>query len=111
MMVALTAISSYVLPSIYEPCAFLRLMFILLGGSFGLLGMAVGTIFVLVNITSISNFGVPFLSTISPFSLRASLRDVIYRASWKKQQEHPTKIQDLDGVHIAGRDGGRNRNE
>ena len=50
------------------------------------------------------------LSTISPFSLRASLRDVIYRASWKKQQEHPTKIQDLDGVHIAGK-GRRSRNK
>lgn len=111
MMVALTAISSYVLPSIYEPCAFLRLMFILLGGGFGLLGMAVGTIFVLVNITSLNSFGVPFLSTISPFSLRAAMRDVIYRASWKKQQKQPTKIQDLDGVHIAGQDNGEDINE
>lgn len=111
MMVALTAISSYVLPTIYEPCAFLRLMFILLGGFFGLLGIAIGTIFVLVNITSLNSFGVPFLTTISPFSLRASLRDVVYRASWKKLQEKPTKIQDLDGVHIWEKNDGGDTDE
>ena len=100
MMVALTAISSYALPSVYEPCALLRLMFILLGGFFGLLGISIGTIFLLINVTSFSSFGVPFLSTVSPFSLRASLRDVVYRASWTKLQKGSSKIQDLEGVHI-----------
>ena len=100
MMVALTAISSYALPSVYEPCALLRLMFILLGGFFGLLGISIGTIFLLIHVTSFSSFGVPFLSTVSPFSLRASLRDVVYRASWTKLQKGSSKIQDLEGVHI-----------
>ena len=103
MMVALTAISSYVIPSLYEPCSFLRLLFIILGGFWGLFGIAVGTIFMLVNMTSLNGFGVPYLATISPFSLKA-MRDVIYRASWKKLQKHTAKIQNLDGVHIDERD-------
>ena len=103
MMVALTAISSYVIPSIYEACSFLRLLFILLGGFFGLLGIAVGSIFVLVNITSLNSFGVPYLATISPFSLKA-MRDVIYRASWTKLQKRAAKVQNLDGAHVIERD-------
>ncbi len=103
MMVALTAISSYVIPAIYEACSFMRLMFILLGGIFGLLGIAVGTIFVLVNITSLDTFGVPYLTTISPFSMK-SMRDVIYRASWKQLRKRTAKIQNLDGVHISGQE-------
>ncbi len=110
MMVALTAISSYVLPSIYEACSFLRLLFILAGGFFGLLGITVGAVFVLVNITSLDSFGAPYLTTISPFSLKA-MRDVVYRASWKKLQKRTAKIQNLDGVHITGQESGRDADE
>ena len=99
MVVALTAISSFVVPSIYEPVAILRFAFIILGGTTGLYGITLGLTLVLFNMTRLNNFGVPYTAPISPFSLRAQ-RDVFYRAGWKKLGKRSAKIQHLSGVDI-----------
>ena len=49
MVVALTAISSFVVPSLYEPMALLRFSFILIGGLTGMFGIAAGCAAILVN--------------------------------------------------------------
>ncbi len=82
IVVAITAISSFVVPKIYEPAAILRLIFIFAGGWFGIYGLTIGFVLVIVNISSINPYGIPFSAPLSPFSLK-SLRDVLVRASWK----------------------------
>ena len=100
MVVAITAISSFVVPSIYEPVAIMRFIFIILGGTMGLYGIALGLALVAINITVLNNFGVPYTAPISPFSIRA-MRDVFYRASWKTLEKRNAKIQNLNGVDIT----------
>ncbi len=82
MIVALTAISSYVIPSLYPPIAILRIVFIFVGGMFGIWGIVLLFCVVLVNMCAKRSFGVPFMSPIAPFSL-FGMRDVIVRAGWK----------------------------
>lgn len=98
MVVALTALSSYVVPNLYEPIAILRLIFILIGGTTGIWGIMLLLSAILINICSKSNFGVPFLSPISPFNF-FDMRDTLIRASWKVLAKKTNKIQDMPGAH------------
>ncbi|MEG2429676.1 MAG: spore germination protein, partial [Oscillospiraceae bacterium] len=99
LIVALTAIASFVVPSLYEPVAILRFAFIFAGGLFGLYGITLLGLVVLFNICSLASFGTPYMSPISPFSLSA-MRDTFIRVGFKKMQKTTAKIQDLNGVKI-----------
>ena len=89
IIVALTAISSYVMPTLYNSVAVLRLVFIVLGGILGLYGVILGLIVLAVNMTAINPYGVPYTSPFAPIVLPA-FRDMIYRQGWKKMSK---KIQ------------------
>lgn len=99
MIVAITAISSFVVPSLYESVVILRLGFIILGGTFGLFGIVLGILVVLNNMCTLSSYGVPYMTPVSPFSFK-SLGDIFTRISWKKLQNKKNVIQDLNGVNI-----------
>lgn len=99
IVVAVTAISSYVVYPLYEPVALLRFFFIVLGGTTGLYGIMIFTAILMVNMASISPYGVPYTSPISPFDGQ-SLEDTVWRAGWKRLFRHPFKIQNLRGADI-----------
>lgn len=101
MVVALTALSSYVVPNLYEPIAILRLVFILIGGTTGIWGIMLLLSAILINICSKSNFGIPFLSPISPFNF-FDMRDTLIRASWKILSKKTNRVQDMPGAHTRG---------
>lgn len=50
IIVALTAMSSFVLPSLYGAIAILRFVFIVLGGALGLYGVMLGAVLLLCSI-------------------------------------------------------------
>lgn len=99
MIVALTAISSFVVPSLYEPVAALRFIFILLGGTTGLYGMALFMAALLVNICRTNSLGVPYTSPVSPLTPSA-MRDVFIRAGWKQLGRRIMHIQDMHGSDL-----------
>ena len=99
MVVALTAISSFVVPSLYEPAALLRFFFIILGGLTGLYGLALAGAALLVNLCQINSLGVPYTAPVSPFTPGA-MRDALIRSSWKKLSGFSARIQDLTGSDL-----------
>ena len=94
MVVALTAISSYVIPNLYEPTAILRLIFILIGGILGIWGVMLFFSVLIVNICTKSNFGIPFTAPIAPFNFY-SLRDVVTRVGWRIMSRKSKNIQNM----------------
>lgn len=92
MVVATAAICSYVTSPLYPPIMTLRFSFVIIGGVFGLWGIVLGTCALLVNMCSKSTFGVPYMSSLAPFSLN-SMRDVFIRADWKRLSKHTIKVQ------------------
>ncbi len=86
IIVALTAISSFVMPQIYGPVAVLRLVFIVIGGTLGFYGIILGLIALVINMTSISPYGIPYTAPFSPITLKA-FRDFIWRQGWKKMSK------------------------
>ena len=94
MVVALTAISSYVIPNLYEPTAILRLLFIIVGGVLGIWGVMLFFSVLIVNICAKSSFGIPFVAPLAPLNLY-SLRDVVTRVGWKTLSRKNKNIQNM----------------
>lgn len=96
LVVALTAIGSFVVPSLYEPVTALRFAFILLGGILGVFGIFLGLCAVLVNLCALSPFGIPATAPVSPLSLYAQ-RDVVLRLGWRTLARQDLRVSRLRG--------------
>lgn len=103
MVVAIAAICSYVIPDLYPAVTVARLLLILSGGIFGIMGMVLLSCIYLTIMCSKTSFGVPYMSPISPFS-KKNMRDVFIRSDWKKLSRYTQKIQNLSGTKEAGND-------
>ncbi|MCQ4022521.1 MULTISPECIES: spore germination protein [unclassified Ruminococcus] len=96
MVVAITAISSYVIPDLYPAVAVLRISFIVAGGVAGLFGITLLFCAVLINMCAKKSFGVPYMSPLSPFSF-FGMRDTIIRAGWRVLAKRQSLIQNQKG--------------
>ncbi len=99
LIVALSAITSFVVPDLYESIAVMRFVYIIAGGMWGLYGITVVGILFLLKLCSLNAFGIPHTAPLSPFSFKA-MRDIFIRASWRILARRDVKIQDLKGVDI-----------
>lgn len=92
MVVATAAICSYVTSPLYPAITVLRFVFVIVGGTLGLWGIVLATCVVLINMCAKTSIGVPYMSSLAPFSLR-SMRDVFIRADWKTLSKRTIKVQ------------------
>lgn len=99
LIVALTAISSFVIPQLYEPIAILRIAFILIGGLGTMFAVIGGFCMLLSNLCAMCPYGVPYTAPVSPLRLRG-LRDVLIREGWKKLGEKKARIQNMPGSEV-----------
>lgn len=102
IIIAITAISSFVVPSLYEPVTLLRFGFILIGGLLGLFGVYLGFTLFVVNLCAVKTMGMPFTSPASPLD-RHSFRDIFIRSSWRKLQEDTLIVQNIPGSDRDGK--------
>ncbi|MBQ9531115.1 MAG: spore germination protein [Eubacterium sp.] len=102
VIVALTAIASYVVYPLYESVAVLRILFILLAGVSGMYGLIIGAGALGVNICALNNLGVPYSAPISPLT-PSSIGDTIFRQGWKKLSKRRVRIYDLEGSSVENR--------
>ena len=97
VVIAVTVITGYTIPKLYEPMAVLRLTFILVGGIWGVWGVLAGFTFLLFELCGKTSFSVPFLAPVAPFRLSA-MRDVLVRAGWKRLVRHNAFVQHMPGA-------------
>lgn len=108
IVVALTAISAFVVPSLYEPVTILRFAFIIVGGTLGLFGIMLGFAVVLLNLCAIKSGDVPVTAPLSPFSLYA-MRDVFVRMGWRSLGREELQVGELrGGENLPSKEGGAN---
>lgn len=96
MAVAVSVISSYVIPDLYPQITVLRLSFIVTGGILGVWGIVMLSCVVMIYMASKSTLGVVFISPITPFS-KLNMRDVFVRLGWKSLTRHNMNVQNLKG--------------
>lgn len=99
VVVAVTAIASYVVYPLYESVAVLRILFILIGGMTGMYGLMLGFGVLLLNICVLNPFGVPYSAPISPLT-RRSLGDTLFFKGWKRLFNHRVRVNDLEGASV-----------
>ncbi|MBP1155541.1 MULTISPECIES: spore germination protein [unclassified Paenibacillus] len=80
MVVSITAISNFVIPSFNMAISIRMLRFFLMGlaATFGLYGITIGLIVLVLHLCSLRSFGVPYMSPFAPFNA-AGQKDTIFR--------------------------------
>lgn len=108
IVVSITAIASFVSPT-YDMAMSVRILrfaFMGLAASFGLFGVTVGLIALVLHLCSLRSFGVPYMSPIAPFNLSDQKDTFIRLPIWKmfsrphlisqqniKRQQNPTSAK------------------
>lgn len=78
IVVAFTAIASFVVTAHSDSESIIRFLMTLLGSALGLLGITIGTIGVLIHLCALRSFGSPYLSPLAPISW-LDLKDTFLR--------------------------------
>ncbi len=97
VVVAITAIASYVVYPLYESVSVIRFAFILAGGIAGLYGMIILAGVMFINICALNPFGTPLSAPFSPYNKRSGV-DMLYRANWKILSKRRVRINELRGA-------------
>lgn len=97
IVIALTAISSFVSPTQVGVSALLRLGLTILAGALGLFGIMIGLLTVLVHLTTLRSFGAPYLAPVAP-QLLPDLKDVAVRVPLWAMFTRPRSISRQDPV-------------
>lgn len=86
IVVAITAISSFVIPtySMSIPLRMLRFVFMGLAAVLGVYGLTIGAILLTVHLSSLHSFGVPYLRPIAPFN-KEEQSDAVLRFPFHKK--------------------------
>lgn len=84
IVVSITAISSFISPAynMGMTIRMLRFVFMLLGASFGLFGVALGLLTMLLHLCSLRSFGVPYMSPMAPFNAQGQKDSLIRLPLW-----------------------------
>ncbi|WP_235822863.1 spore germination protein [Cytobacillus massiliigabonensis] len=90
IVVAITGIASFMIPRYAMGIGFriLRFPIIFLAGALGLLGVMMGIIAIVVHLSTIRSFGVPYLSPLAPLK-KNELQDSLIRSPWWKLNTRP----------------------
>ncbi|MGM0876086.1 MAG: spore germination protein [Bacillota bacterium] len=84
IVVSLTAICSFVFPSFNMAIAIriLRFLFMILAATFGLFGIILGLIVMVLHLNSLRSFGIPYLAPNAPFILQDQKDNIIRLPHW-----------------------------
>ncbi|MCZ8511545.1 spore germination protein [Paenibacillus filicis] len=88
IIVSITGIAAFTIPrySFANGIRLLRFPMLLLSGTLGLYGIVLGFIGIVLHVTSLRSFGVPYFTPVAPLKIK-DLKDVLIRAPlWNKTQ-------------------------
>lgn len=93
IVVALTGIASFTIPqyNIALTIRVLRFPLMLLAAFLGVFGVMTGLLVIVMHMSSLRSFGVPYLAPVSPFNV-GDLKDVAVRAPWWTLTGRPSQI-------------------
>lgn len=97
IVVSITALASFSLPAFNMAITLrmLRFPIILLAGTLGFYGIMLALIAILIHLTGLRSFGVPYLAPVAPFRFN-EWRDLLVRAPWWALDRRPQSIQPRD---------------
>ncbi len=91
IVIALTGISSFVIPQFLGVVILIRLAFVLFASVLGLYGFVFAVIGLFIHLMSIRSFGIPYMTELSSYKLE-DVKDTVIRAPWWWMQRRPKLI-------------------
>ena len=88
IVVALSKIAVYTLPEQAPQISVLQLLFLILGGSLGLLGIIGGLVYIVNYLNSIDSYGAPYLAPYSP-RVTSDLKDAMIKQTILSMDKRP----------------------
>lgn len=104
IVVALTAVASFAIPN-YDFAAaarIMRLIFILGASIFGLYGIMLAYIGIMIHMVNLKSFGVPYLAPFAPFEKEDMKDSLFYRGPWKHMIKRPIQLNPNDLIRQGG---------
>jgi spore germination protein KA len=95
IVIALTAITSFVIPFQLEPVTLIRLGLTAFAATFGLFGILNGMLLILIHLAALRSFGIPYLSPLAPW-VTADLKDTVFRAPVWNLLKRPRSLEPMD---------------
>lgn len=97
IVVAFTAIASFLVPTLADVAAILRVILTILAGILGAFGLNGGLIVIYVHLATLRSFGVPYLSPLAPL-MPDDLKDVAVRAPLWAMFTRPKALDSEDAI-------------
>lgn len=93
IVVAVTAIASFAIPAfnVAITIRLLRFPMMALAAVLGFYGIMLGLLVILIHLSSLRSFGVPYFAPVAPFQ-RNGMKDMIFRAPWWKMKKRPEML-------------------
>lgn len=91
IIIAFTAVASFVSPLLYDSTSLLRWFFLILGATTGGLGIVLGLIALSIHLASLKSFNTPYLYPFAP-AYTPDLKDTVYRAPLWNMRTRPSGI-------------------
>lgn len=91
IVVALTAVASFVVPAQTDSGGIMRIIFVILAGFMGIYGIVIGLLGLFIHLASLRSFGTPYLSPIAPLSI-SDLKDSVIRVPLWSMLTRPRTI-------------------
>lgn len=93
IVIALTGIATFCIPqyNLALPIRIIRFLFMIVASLFGLFGLMIGTLYVLLHLSSLRSFGIAYLSPLSPLDIDSS-KDAVIRSPWWALVKRPSYI-------------------
>lgn len=95
IVVATTAITSFLVVPLADLGALLRFIITIIAGFLGLFGIVIISLEILVHIASLRSLGAPYLSPLAPLNIR-DLKDVFFRAPLWAMDSRPAFLDPVD---------------
>jgi spore germination protein KA len=100
--VSITAIASFVTPSYNMAISarLLRFFVLALSATMGAFGFFFAIILIFIHLNTLRSFGVPYLSSFTPFH-KSDWKDLLIRAPWTKMKRRPQELAGENDVRIG----------
>lgn len=93
IVIAFTSITSLMISRIKTPALILRIIYLLAASFFGIYGMLAATIGLLIHLSGVHSFGVPYMANLDVVSFNfQDLKDTYIRAPWWYMKKRPEFI-------------------
>ncbi|HZG87739.1 spore germination protein [Paenibacillus sp.] len=103
IVVSLTGIASFTIPrfNLAISIRMLRFPLMLLGSIFGVYGIVLGTVWIVLHLCKLTSFGVPYLTGVTPFR-SGDQKDILLRVPWWSMRRRPSFLSRRNRRRVGG---------